>query len=280
MVFHTFSDASPINLSCFDASYTSHLFTEWVGNLCLTDKESLLSGKNITANHVSAANKLLKLQFTRQNGLQDTHYLFKKKQWNSNPSDFVQIIYVDPNHWACLSNVFTDSTSIDLYDSLPTALSQEGSIVQQACTILQSRKLDRFSLNVVDVSRQLGSVDCGLFAIAMATDICNGINPASIDYIQDSMRSHLVTSFEKQYLGSFPSFPHKGLRKQLFTLDVDLHCMCRQPERLPMVCCDSCDTWYHRDCVDVHIPDEVFDETGDISWYCASCKLYSSTIVH
>ena len=141
---------------------------------------SLISGKNITANHVSAGNKLFKLQFTRQNGLQDTHYLFKKKQWNSNPSDF--IIYVDPNHWACLSNVFTDSMSIDLYDSLPTALSQEGNIVQQACTILQSRKLDRFSLNVVDVSRQLGSVDCGLFAIAMATDICNGINPASIDY--------------------------------------------------------------------------------------------------
>ena len=285
----TFSDASPINLSCFDDSYTSPFLTEWVGNLCLTitDKKSLLNGKNITANHVSAASKLLKLQFPAQNGLLDTHYLLKKKQWNSNPFDFVQIIFVDPNHWACLSNAFTDSASIDVYDSLPTALSQEGSIVQQACTILQSLKLDRFSLNVVNVSPQLGSVDCGLFAIAMATDICNGIDPAAVDYKQDAMRSHLVTSFEKQYLSPFPSFAHKSLRKQVvFTLDVDLHCMCRQPEQLPMVCCDGCDTWYHPDCIDVHIPDEVFDETGDISWYCPSCKfiflwyMYSSTVVY
>ena len=167
--------------------------------------------------------------------------------------------------------------------SLPTALSQEGSIVQQACTILQSLKLDRFSLNV---SPHLGSVECGLFAFAMATDICNGIDPATVDYKQDAMRSHLVTSFEKQYLSPFPSFAHKSLRKQVvFTLDVDLHCMCRQPEQLPMVCCDGCDTWYHPDCINVRIPDEVFDETGDILWYCPSCKfiflwyMYSSTVV-
>lgn len=271
----TFSDASQINLSSFDDSNASPFLTKWVGNLCLTiaDRKSLLNGKNITASHVSAASKLLQLQFPAQNGLLDTHYLLMKKQWNSDPYHFIQIIYVDPNHWACLSNIFTDDTSIDLYDSMLTAPSQEGSIVQQACTILQSLKLDRFSLNVVNVRPQLGSVDCGLFAIAMATDICNGTDPATVHYKQDAMRSHLVASFENQSLSPFPSFVHKSLNKRVvFTLDVDLYCICRQPERLPMVCCDACDTWYHPDCID--IPGEVFDETGDLSWYCPSCKLY------
>ena len=269
------SDAFPINLSSFDASDTSPFLTQWVENLCLTisDKESLLKGEKIVANHISAASKLLRRQFPAQNGLLDTHYLLEKKRWNSDPSDFIQIIYVDPNHWACLANIFTDGTSIDVYDSLPTPLSQEGSIVQQACTIVHSLKLNTFSLNVINARPQSGSVDCGLFAIAMATDICNGIDPATVHYKQDAMRLHLVRAFENQYLSPFPSSVHKRLRKRVaFTLDVDLHCVCRQPERLPMVCCDACDVWYHPDCIDTHIPDKVFEETGDVSWYCPACE--------
>ncbi len=51
--------------------------TGWIRNLGLTiaDKNDLLGGKCLTANHIAAANQLLRQEFTTQNGLQDTHYL-------------------------------------------------------------------------------------------------------------------------------------------------------------------------------------------------------------
>ena len=95
--------------------------------------------------------------------------------WNSQIIDFVQIIYVDPNHWACVSNVFcTDENTVDLYDSSHTAPAK-GSIVQQVSVILGTKC---FNINLVNVCLQLGGTDCGLFAIAMATDVANWIDPS------------------------------------------------------------------------------------------------------
>ena len=60
-----------------------------------TEKEVLMSGGLLTANHISAANILLK---TLQNGLKDTQYLAANHQWNSDPQDFMQIIFIATGH--------------------------------------------------------------------------------------------------------------------------------------------------------------------------------------
>ena len=31
--------------------------------------------------------------------------------------------------------------------------------------------------------------------------------------------------------------------------EVDVYCICRQPERLPMIGCDFCEEWYHGFCL-------------------------------
>ena len=69
----------------------------------MADKEALVSGKLLTANHIAAATTLMKQSFPSQNGLQDTHYLAEKGEWNSGVDGFVQIIFIDPGHCACLS---------------------------------------------------------------------------------------------------------------------------------------------------------------------------------
>ena len=91
----------------------------WVDSLGLTkaDRRVLVDGSWLSANHISAANMLLKKSFPSQNRLQDTCYLDYKSQWNSKPEDFVQILYINKNHWVCVSNKFSGS-SVDLYDSL------------------------------------------------------------------------------------------------------------------------------------------------------------------
>ena len=264
-------------LSLSPASLSRSLFsddpalTNWVGNLGLTmaDQDTLSSGKLLSANHISAASKLLRASFPTQNGLQDTHYLLEKLQWDSSPNKFVQIIYVDPGHWACLSNKFPGE-EIDLYDSMHTIPTQQGTIVRQACRIAQSQN-SSITINVIDVQPQFGGADCGLFAIAMASDLCRGIDPFDVKYCQDEMRKHLENCIKKQSMTQFPSSIRRGIQRRIVkSLHMDIHCLCRQPEHPPMVCCDCCDKWYHSGCVEV--PDNVF-EVEEILWLCPSCKL-------
>ena len=39
----------------------------------------------------------------------------------------------------------------------------------------------------------------------------------------------------------------------------------------PCVCCDSCDKWFHQECL--HMPSAVFNPLNDISWECCSCGM-------
>ena len=248
----------------------------WIGQLGLTvaDKQTLTTGKCLTANHISASSKLLRIQSPEQNGLQDTHHLLFEMEWKSIPKDFVQVIYVDPGHWACLSNISCDSGSVDLYDSAITIPSKESSIVRQACTILKSLDLSLININVIKVQQQVGGTDCGLFAIAMATELCNNTDPFTVWYHQEQLRIHLQKCFESQVLTSFPSTVRKEtsrMQRVVLTLPVEVYCMCRQPETIPMARCDKCEIWYHPDCIDVPIPDEIFEDST-ISWFCPSCK--------
>ena len=197
----------------------------WVGDLGLSaaDKHFLVSDKCLTATHISAATKLLQIQFPSQNGLRDTHQLLLKQQWDSIPSKFVQVIYVDPGHWACLSNTFAQEEDVvDLYDSALTSPSEDGSISKQARTILQSLHLTSIRINLINVRLQFGGTDCGLFAIAMAMDLCSGTDPFGVSYSQDMMRGHLEKSFEEQRLTPFDRQLREGERKRI------LHTTCVQ----------------------------------------------------
>ena len=74
--------------------------TPWIGTLGLTlnDQRILSGGRCLTANHISAAQSLLRELFPSQarHGLQDTHLLQVKRVWKPIPQNFVQVIYVDP----------------------------------------------------------------------------------------------------------------------------------------------------------------------------------------
>ena len=225
----------------------------------------------LTANHISAASKLLRLQFPRQNGLQDTSYLLQKSVWNSSPRNFIQIIYVDPGHWACLSNIFCrDDETVDLYDSAHTTPCEDGSIVKQVSLILRPLNLDCIQINLVNVSLQAGGTDCGLFSIATATELANGKDPFTITYSQELMRTHLRDCFEKTCLTPFVSKPRsRQVKKRILCTfrfrtninadqaeEEDSECsadVCRINSttiQYPVwVSCDICHKWYHLYCI-------------------------------
>ena len=56
------------------------------------------------------------------------------------------------------------------------------------------------------VQRQMGSSDCGLYALAFATDLCHGIDPTSPrSYDHVLMRQHYVECLDKGRMVPFPS---------------------------------------------------------------------------
>ena len=60
------------------------------------------------------------------------------------------------------------------------------------------------TVRFIDVQSQNGAVDCGVFAIAFATALCNGVDPHSLSLEQKEMREHLVNCYEEGEMLPFP----------------------------------------------------------------------------
>ena len=233
-------------------TYTCHAAYSRVLVLSKQDEEVLLNGGWLTATHIAAVHNLLRKPFPNQEGLNDTSVLSEKLKWPSNPTKFVQIILLHL-HWACLSNLYCEPGAVDIYDSLHT----KGEIVKQACAIMQSDR-STISINVVDVQCQTGASDCGLFAAAMAFDLCLGVDPFLRKYDQ---RKHLMSCFKRKDVVCFPEATltgHDEKSRVVKEVTTEIFCICPLPEEEPMACCDTCGLWYHENCV--KIPKEVFDD--------------------
>ena len=219
----------------------------WVRSLGLTEheREILRSHAWLSAGHISAAQCLLKRDFPQQKGLQDTIYLREKLVWSSSPSSFVQIINVGGYHWACLSNKLSpDSDTIQLYDSLLTTPGT--TIIEQACTILKC-ETPSFKIQVMNVQLQSSSDSCGLYAIAMAHDLCAGKDPCCMSYDECLMRGHLEQCYDSEKLSHFPRTSRRSCKRRIYKeVEVEVYCICRFPdvhvtERFGhMAECDSC----------------------------------------
>ena len=117
-------------------------------------------------------------------------------------------------------------------------------------------------------------MDRGVFAVSMATDLCRNVDPYSSFYEQKIMRAHLKSCFETTKISPFPSSTVVKKQRILKTIVINLYCICRQPEVCPMVACDKCGEWYHKECA--NISDTLLTslhENGDLTWYCPCCKL-------
>jgi len=53
------------------------------------------------------------------------------------------------------------------------------------------------------ILKQEGGNDCGMFCIAFATVLLHKQNPINVQFIQSTMRSHLIQRFEQQLLTPF-----------------------------------------------------------------------------
>ena len=74
----------------------------------------------------------------------------------------MQIIHVNGNHWLCVSNKFSPEGTVDVYDCSPgNGISP--SLQHQVVVILNCQS-SSFTIRQVEVQRQIGNADCGLFS--------------------------------------------------------------------------------------------------------------------
>lgn len=231
-------DIPPQSPICIDDSCPSPPPTQWwVRELQLqcSDKVTLENGSWLSDVHISAAQRLLQLQFPEIGGLQPP-VLGSKLQFSVLPPQSVQILNSNKQHWICISTIDCIPGHVKVYDSLYPTPSM--SAVRQICNLLQAHEPE-VVVEMMDVQTQTGGDDCGLFAIAFALAICSGNNPCHFTLRQDLMRSHLSSCFG---LGVLSPFPLERRRRKVLQ-DVrsskrfPVFCSCRMLEDKKGMCC-------------------------------------------
>ena len=106
---------------------------------------------------------------------------------------------------------------------LPTRAKEQ--ITSLVCTPLK-----QVILRFMRVQSQKGCNDCGVFALAFATTLCNGECPTSMTYNQKSMRKHLLDCFVNGKMEIFSTTKRKKITRPISIVKVNIICNCRQPE--------------------------------------------------
>ena len=121
----------------------------------------------------------------------------------------------------------------------------------------------------VGVQMQDGASDCGLFAIAFTTSICNDHDPTTLQYNQSAMRSHFLKCIEQGQITPFPSVPRRKPSKTIENVVIPVYCICRLIDNgTKMIQCAGCNEWFHVACVQV---EKKFITCQKLDWFCPNC---------
>ena len=187
-----------------------------------SDKIELIGNPRemLTDMHINAAQDVLSRQFPDILGLQDTLLGIKlQSSGESVGGGYVQIIHDGPLHWLTASNLFCHDNCVDIFDSLSTSVSI------QAASLMMSQK-HTITINMINCHRQKGVYDCGLYAVAYATDLCFGNDPGKKVYTQSQIRDHLLCCLAENKLRPFPGQDRDVQRRVTKAFKVMLHCIC------------------------------------------------------
>ena len=139
---------------------------------------------------------VLKAQFPAAEGLQCT--LLQSKQKETKIQSGIQVIYLKAcAHWILASNIGSDKSQLNIYDSVFTSGDSE-------LLDVLNRLFEFTKYNFVKFQKQIGDSDCGLFVIAAMCALLFDCNPSSCCFKQELMRDHLTLCIENCFYSPFP----------------------------------------------------------------------------
>ena len=163
--------------------------------------EKIVMGKELTDTEINLAQQLLKSQFPGVNGLQST--LLQDKQTiltEKSLRDNIQIIHCKRrHHWVVATMMNCDIYQVKVFDSLYTFCDKETETIINNLFQWDSKRT--FS----QCQKQIGGVDCGLFAIAFATALAYyGKQASKMKFVQEELKAHFVNCINKGVMSLFP----------------------------------------------------------------------------
>ena len=199
----------------------------------ITKFEALISevrsGQKLGDDHVNAANQLLRSQFENLQALSTPMVgqglPFDRFDWMLGYAGYgyYQVLHTGSDHWVTIKA--TSDHEVHVYDRIfvqPTYYS-----LKRIAAIPHSES-HKINLHLERVQKQIGTVDCGVFAIAFLTDLCHGNDPATRHYAGSKViHNHLIKCFESGQMVPFPSTPitkQPAVKKEL-----NIYCKCRLP---------------------------------------------------
>ena len=221
------------------------------GRVSLTkkDKQCILNGKELSDLHINAFQSIARREFPQVGGgLHSTLVLHQMSLVEEGYEQFIQIIHIkERSHWATLQLVRSE---IFLYDSLFTSVSDE---TLQLITQLVKTRHSSIDVNIMNVQKQAGVVDCALYANATVTCLLLGHDPTGVVFNQKEIRLHLVKLLEANTLSLFPvEKSWRPAQRIIKTQEYFVFCICRLPDNgEEMVSCDKCQEWFHLTCCNI-----------------------------
>ena len=164
--------------------------------------------------------------------------------FNVQTEEFIQILHNGSDHWITITTIGAKHPDMFVYDSLYSTVNE--SVKTQISNLICTQN-SSIRLSFVDVVRQSGINDCGVFAVAYATSLCFEVSLSNPFFQQKSMREHIYRCLGER---KFTMSPISKYRRQMENkiksqIDISIYCTCRMPARNPMIECNSCHEWFH-----------------------------------
>ena len=196
--------------------------------------------------------------------------------------EYIQILHTGADHWITVCIVSSDEVKV--YDSMFHSTTY--TTKKQIASILRTRSFC-VKLQIGMTQFQENSVDCGVYAIAFATDLCHGNDPVQFKYDSPfKLRLHLLNSLKAQKIEPFPSVK-LDCELGYLTEKMNIYCKCRllyaaehgfptksfpRSEDIHMIQCYTCEEWYHKSCVNLSIFKIKQLRKDDVKWLCPKCS--------
>jgi hypothetical protein len=124
---------------------------------------------------------------------------------------WLQIVHDGSNHWVLVAKGFSQPEHVLVYDSMPRTPWDNAHVLSCMSSLLKTPKKE-MSYLVKNCQRQSNGFDCGVFAIAFATSLANGEDPATRLYDPKQLRTHLSECMTTGEMTLFPSYVSRRTR--------------------------------------------------------------------
>ena len=223
----------------------------------------------LTDKHIQMAQELLHRQFPHIEGLMSPS-ISTVQQFPVMRQEFVQVLHTGGLHWVTVSTIgCKGNNKVNLYDSLYHGISPQTE--EQIASLLFVDNAEHIEVSIPPVVQQTNGTDCGVYAIAFATALCNNLDPTSLKFNRRAIRDHLWQALQCGHLSMFP-FEKRRPQDQNKLVKISVYCECRMPYNPPkdkMAKCTGCKKWFHKECQ--QIADKVF-KFARFQWRCKTCS--------